>query len=111
MSADLEIGGTRARTIPLPMLNQYAMKGHRNKRETDMELVEKINAALDAGKKITIATHLRVYCIAAKDRAAWRKAGHEYFKSDQSGAALMIDGQRQGKPRYSCINYAKISAA
>jgi hypothetical protein len=46
-----------------------------------------------------------------KHRAAWRAAGHEFFKTDSTGATLMIEGQSKGRPRYSCIDWCKVTAA
>lgn len=76
-----------------------------------MTLADKINAALDAKKTVTIATYMRIVRVRAKHRKAWADAGFPFFKSDSKGATLMIDGQSQGKPRYVCIDGAKITAA
>jgi len=76
-----------------------------------MTLAAKINAALDAGKTVTIATAYRVVPVKAKHRAAWAAAGFEFFKASADGATLMIDGQSKGKPRYVCISGAKVTAA
>jgi hypothetical protein len=76
-----------------------------------MTLAEKINAALDAGKTVTITTYLCSTAVKAKHRKAWADAGHEFFKADAKGATLMIDGQSKGKPRYVCIDGTKITAA
>lgn len=70
-----------------------------------MDLAEKINDHLDAGKTVTIATRAVSTTIAPKDRAAWRAAGHEYFRTDKDGATLMIGRVARGKPRYDCIAY------
>jgi hypothetical protein len=75
-----------------------------------MELIASINAALDAGKTVTVTTYLRSVSVKAKHRAQWRAAGFEFFKAGDDGAALMIDGQSQGKPRYSRIGGNKITA-
>jgi hypothetical protein len=79
--------------------------------KTKMTLAEKINAALDAGKTVTIANYLRITQVKPKHRKMWRDAGHEFFKTDAKGATLMIDGQSKGKPRYACIDGTKITAA
>jgi hypothetical protein len=76
-----------------------------------MDLIAKINAALDAGKTVTVASYLRVTSVKPKHRATWRAAGFEFFKTDADGAALMIDGQSQGKPHYSRIGGNKVTAA
>ena len=76
-----------------------------------MTIADKINEALDAGKAVTIATYFRSVRVTAKHRAVWRAAGYEFFKADSTGATVMIDGQSNGKPRYACINGAKITAA
>ena len=76
-----------------------------------MTLADKINAALDANKTVTIATYLRVIPVKAKHREAWAKAGFPFFKTDSKGATLMIAGQANGKPRYECIDGTKITAA
>ncbi|MGA1677592.1 MAG: hypothetical protein ACO377_14345 [Pseudomonadales bacterium] len=76
-----------------------------------MTLADKINEALDAGKAVTIATYLRSVRVTAKNRAVWRAVGYEFFKTDSTGATLMIDGQSNGKPRYACIDGTKITAA
>jgi len=75
-----------------------------------MTLAEKINAALDANKTVTVATYMRVVPVKAKHRAAWKSAGYEFFKTDSKGATMMIDGQSQGKPRYVCIDGTKVTA-
>ena len=69
-----------------------------------------INTHMDNGLSIQIATHLTCTRVKPTHRAAWRKAGFEFFKTDASGANLMISGQSKGKPRYSCIDYCKIEA-
>jgi hypothetical protein len=79
--------------------------------EPNMTLAEKINAALDANKTVTIATYLRVTSVKAKHRKAWADAGHAFFKTDSKGATLMIAGQSKGQPRYECIDGTKITAA
>lgn len=76
-----------------------------------MTLTDKINAALDAGKTVTVANYLRVTNIKAKHRAQWAEAGFPFFKTDSRGATLMIGGQSNGKPRYVCIDGNKITAA
>ena len=76
-----------------------------------MTLADKINAALDAKMTITVATYMRIVPVKAKHRDAWAKAGFAFFKADSKGATLMIDGQSQGKPRYVCIDGAKVTAA
>lgn len=76
-----------------------------------MTLAEKINAALDAKKTVTIATYMRAMNVKAKHREAWDKAGFPFFKTDAKGATLMIAGQSNGKPRYECIDGAKVTAA
>jgi hypothetical protein len=76
-----------------------------------MTLADKINAALDANKTVTIATYMRVTPVKAKHRAAWAKAGFQFFKTDSKGGTLMIAGQSNGKPRYECIDGAKVTAA
>lgn len=76
----------------------------------DMTLTEKINAAIDAGKTVTIATYGRVINVKAKHCKVWKDAGYDFFKTDSKGASLMIDGQSKGKPRYSCIDGAKVTA-
>jgi hypothetical protein len=81
------------------------------KEEHEMTLAEQINAALDANKTITVATYGRVTRIKAKHRKVWGDVGFPFFKTDSKGATLMIDGQSQGKPRYSCIDGAKVTAA
>lgn len=75
-----------------------------------MTLADKINAALDANKTVTVATYLRVVNVKAKHRKVWAEAGFPFFKTDANGATLMIDGQSQGKPRYACIDGNKITA-
>ena len=76
-----------------------------------MTLADKINAALDAKKTVTVATFMRIVPVKAKHRDAWAKAGYEFFKADSKGATLMIVGQSNGKPRYVCIDGAKVTAA
>jgi hypothetical protein len=76
-----------------------------------MTLAEKINAALDANKTITVSTYGRIVRVKAKHRKVWEEAGYAFFKADSKGATLMIDGQSQGKPRYACIDGAKVVAA
>jgi hypothetical protein len=80
-------------------------------REKQMTLAAKINEALDAGKAVTITTYLCSVRVTAKHRAVWRAAGYEFFKTDSTGATVMIDSQSNGKPRYACINGTKITAA
>jgi hypothetical protein len=76
-----------------------------------MTLAEKINAALDAGKTVKVATMTRVVPVKAKHRDAWRNAGFEFFKSDADGATLMIEGQTKGAARYACIDFARVTVA
>lgn len=76
-----------------------------------MTLAEKINAALDAKKAVTVATYLRAVTVKAKHRETWAKAGYEFFKTDSKGGTVMIDGVTKGKPRYACIDGAKVTAA
>ena len=76
-----------------------------------MTLAEKINAAIEAGKTVTVTTYLRSVPVKAKHVKAWKDAGYDFFKTSEKGATLMIDGQKQGKPRYSCIDGTKIIAA
>jgi hypothetical protein len=76
-----------------------------------MTLADKINAALDAKKTVTVATYTRVTNVKAKHREAWAKAGFNFFKADGNGATLMIDGQSKGKPRYVCIDFCKVIVA
>jgi hypothetical protein len=76
-----------------------------------MTLAQKINTALDAGKTVTIATYTKVLTVKPKHRQAWRNAGFEFFKTDATGATLMIGGQSKGRPRYVCIDWCKITAS
>ena len=76
-----------------------------------MTLADKINAALDANKTITVATYMRVVNVKAKHRAEWAAVGFDYFKSDSKGATLMIIGQKNRKPFYACIDFARVTAA
>ena len=74
-------------------------------------LCDKINAALDQGMTIQVATYLHVSRVTPKSRKAWRDAGHEVFKTGADGALLMITGQSKGKPRYEAIlSTCKITA-
>ena len=76
-----------------------------------MTTAEKINEAIKAGKTVTVATYLKVVNVKSKHVAAWEAAGHQFFKADAKGATMMIDGQSNGKPRYVCIDGARITAA
>jgi hypothetical protein len=76
-----------------------------------MTLIEQINAALDKKMTVTVATYGRVINIKSKHRAAWSNVGFEFFKTDSTGAPVMIEGQSKGKPRYACISGARVTAA
>jgi hypothetical protein len=73
-------------------------------------LAAKINAAIDDGYMVQIATYLRVYRITAKTRAGWTKAGFDMFKADADGTTWMAEGTTKGKPRYVIINGCKVQA-
>ena len=73
-----------------------------------MTLTEKINKALDDNKTVQVSTALHITRVKAKNRKDWREAGFEFFKSDDGGSAYMITGQRNGKPKYDCIDYCSI---
>lgn len=69
-----------------------------------------INDAIASGKTVTIATYLRVTKVKSKNVKDWADVGYPFFKTDSKGATLMIDGQSQGVPRYTCIDGAKVYA-
>jgi len=71
--------------------------------------LDRINAALDQGGTISIATNLKVWHIRAKDRATWRDAGHEFFKADAGGGVRMITRVRKGRPVYDSIEFAQVT--
>lgn len=65
-----------------------------------MTLADKINALLEAGKKVTVHVARRTMPVTPKVAAAWAEAGHAMFKMD--GETLcMITGQSKGAPKYS----------
>lgn len=66
-------------------------------------LADRLNAAIDDGYTVQVATHLTAARVTPKSRAAWRAAGHEVFKHAADGTLLMIAGQTKGKPRYEAI--------
>jgi hypothetical protein len=65
-----------------------------------MTLAEQINVALDQGFTVSIRTATRVTNVTTKTRDSWRAAGHEFFRTSDSGALLMIEGQKAGNPRH-----------
>lgn len=74
-----------------------------------MAIIDTINAALDAGKTVTVSTCTRHVPVKAKHRQAWRDAGFEFFKAGKDGAPLMIAGQSRGRPRYDHISFCRIA--
>ena len=74
-------------------------------------LAARLNAAIDDGFTVQVATYLRAARVTPKSRNAWRAAGYEAFKHDDDGTLLMIAGQSKGKPRYEAIlSTCKITA-
>lgn len=73
-----------------------------------MTLVEKINEALDNGLTVQVATATRITPVKAKHRNQWKDAGFDFFKSDEKGSSYMIEGQKNGTPRYACIDYCSV---
>lgn len=71
--------------------------------DTTAPLADRLNAAIDAGYTVQVATYLRAARVTPKSRNAWREAGHEVFKHDDKGTLLMIAGTTKGKPRYEAI--------
>ena len=76
-----------------------------------MTMTDKINAAIEAGKTVTVHTYTRRVTIKQKHVKSWADAGYPFFKTDEKGANLMIDGQSKGKPRYACIDWCRVTAA
>lgn len=74
-----------------------------------MSKADKINKALANGCTFYVTTYLKSWKITKKTAASWSDAGHPFFKMDGS-ACLMIEGQKQGRPRYACVDGAKIVA-
>ena len=70
---------------------------------TDTPLADRLNAAIDAGYTVQVATYLRAARVTPKSRSAWREAGYEAFKTGADGILLMIAGQSKGKPRYEAV--------
>jgi hypothetical protein len=62
-----------------------------------------LNAAIDQGRTVQVATAFRVTRVTPKARDSWRAAGFEFFKGAADGALLMIEGQTKGKPRYVAV--------
>ena len=75
------------------------------------DLATKLNAAIDQGLTIQVATYLRIMRVTPKARQSWRDAGFEFFKTSADGALLMISGQTKGRARYDAIlSTCKITA-
>ena len=73
---------------------------------------EKINAAIQSGATVYVATYGRVTKIKKTYAAVkhWAERGHEMFKMDGS-AIMMIDGYSDiDTPKWSCASGAKITA-
>lgn len=70
---------------------------------SEAPLADRLNAAIDAGYTVQVATYLRATRVNKKARNAWRAAGFEFFKHAADGTLLMIGGQSKGKPRYEAI--------
>jgi hypothetical protein len=75
------------------------------------DLAARLNAAIDEGFTVQVATYLRAARVTPKSRNAWRAAGHETFKHAADGTLLMIAGRTKGKPRYEAVlSTCKITA-
>lgn len=73
-----------------------------------MTLVEKINEALDKGLTVQVCTAMRITPVKAKHRQQWKDAGFDFFKTDSKGSSYMIEGQKNGSPRYACIDFCRV---
>ena len=78
-----------------------------------MTAADKINAAIQSGLTVYVATYGRVTKINRKFKAVkhWAERGFDMFKMGANGEILMIDGFKDADtPKWSNASGAKITA-
>ena len=68
-----------------------------------------LNKLALSGKVVLVQTCTKTTKVKKSDVKAWLNYGYDFFKKAENGDKLMIEGVSKGKPRYTCINFCKIS--
>ncbi len=90
-------------------LNAYFAHESAKKQIAKVKRFSALNEASANGETIYVTTSLKQWKIRPDHVTAWRDAGYEFFKIDDTGSTFMIARTRKGKPVYDCIDFCHIT--